>query len=113
MLTDSGYMGGLLAYTGAALLALWLLHRWFLRGLPWPLRLLILLPAAGLLLTPAYTQPEAETMAPALVVAAFQWATAGREAAEHALRPLGTMTAIAAVVAVVLGAGGWLLRRGR
>ena len=113
MLTESGYIVGIVAYTLSALLALWLLHRWFLRRLPRSLRLLLVLPVAALLLTPAYTQPQAETMAPALVVSAFQWATAGREAAEHALRPLGTMAAIAAVLALVLSAIGWLLSRRR
>ena len=111
MLTESAYNSGLILYVLVALAALLLANRWLLRALPLTLRLVLTLPLAALLLTPAYTQAGAETMAPALIVTAFQWATAGREAAEHALRPLLTMTVIGAVAGLALGAVNLLLRR--
>lgn len=102
MLTQSAYVTGLVTYVLAALFALWLMHRWLLASLPVFWRLLVILPLAALALTPAYTQPGGDTMAPALVVGAFQWITAGPEGAAHALRPLAMLSAIAAVVAVMV-----------
>lgn len=101
MLTSTGYITGLLVYVLSALLALWPLNRWLLRWAGPGLRLLISLPVAALLLTPAYIQAGAETLAPALVVAAFQWLSQGPEAAEHALRPLMLFTAVAAGIAAL------------
>ena len=49
---------------------------------------LVVLLLAALLLTPAYPKEGVDTMAPALIVAAFQFMTAGVEGARHALRPL-------------------------
>lgn len=92
MLTEEGYFAGLVIYAGAALLALLLFNLWFLRGRSAALRLLLSLPLAGLLLTPALIQPEADTFAPAVVVVAFQWLSQGPDAAAHALRPLVLFT---------------------
>lgn len=104
MLTETGYSGALLAYSASALLALLLMNLWLLRDRTWALRLLLTLPLAALLLTPAYIQPGADTLAPALIVLAFQWLSLGAEAAQHALSPLLLFTGGAAAVAVVLAA---------
>ena len=55
-----------------------------------------------LLLTPAYPNAAADTLAPALVVAGFQLFTEGPEAAGHALRPLGAACLAALVLAILL-----------
>ena len=70
----------------------WLGRSW---GAGWTLLLVLL--SAALLLTPAYPNASADTLAPALVVAGFQLFTEGPEAAEHAIRPLGA-TCLAALV---------------
>ena len=57
---------------------------------------------AALLLTPAYRKSGVSTMAPALIVAAFQIATQGVDAANHALRPLIFMSGLAIVFALLL-----------
>jgi hypothetical protein len=95
MLTDSGYQLALLAYAVAALVALPLAARWLLPRAGIGLRLVIVLPLAALLLTPAYIQPGADTLAPALVVALFQFMGEGAAGAQHALRPLGLLSAAA------------------
>lgn len=71
MLTAESYWLAMLLYSGAALAALVVLHRYWLALLPVRLRLLVSGVLAGLLLTPAYPTPGADTMAPALVVALF------------------------------------------
>ncbi|HBO12056.1 MAG TPA: hypothetical protein DD491_04640 [Halieaceae bacterium] len=94
-------------YLGAGALALLLLAWWLRR---WPLLASWLCcSGAALLLLPAYPEPGMETMAPALVVAAFQFGTEGLEAAMHALRPLGVALLAAQVTGLALGA--WLRRR--
>lgn len=102
MLTESGYQTGLLVYALSALVALWLFNRWFLRRWFSGVRLLVLLPLAALLLTPAYTAPGGETMAPALVVAVFHTMTDGADAAAHALQPLTLLVGAALGLAVLL-----------
>lgn len=102
MLSDGSYMMALYVYCGAAVLFVlcfgwFLLRRW--RGI-WALMLVCL--AAALMLTPAFPREGVDTLAPALVVAGFQLATEGREAAQHALRPLATMCAVALGVALLL-----------
>jgi len=64
---------------------------------------LVIFFAAALLLTPAYPGPGVDTMAPALIVAGFQLATNGVDAAEHALRPLVGMCLLALVLSVLAG----------
>ena len=58
---------------------------------------------AALLLTPAYPREGVTTLAPALVVAAFQMLTEGPDAAEHALRPLAMMCGLALGLSALLG----------
>lgn len=102
MLTESSYHTALWVYALAALAALALFNLWFLPRLRWRLRAVLTLPVAALLLTPALIAPGADTWAPALIVAAFQWLNQGREAAAHALRPLALFTAAALLLAVAL-----------
>ena len=102
MLSESSYMTALYVYIGAALatmlyLAWWLSRHWR----PATVALCVLL-AGALLLTPAYPKAGVETLAPALVVAAFQLLTEGLEGAMHALRPLAFMCAAAVVLALLL-----------
>jgi hypothetical protein len=102
MLSESSYLTAMYAYIGAAcalllLLAWWLRRQW--RG--GPAALLVLL-AAALLLTPAFPKEGVDTLAPALIVAGFQLLTEGYPAAEHALRPLGFMAALAVGLALLL-----------
>ena len=101
MLTETGYLGGLFVYGGAALVALVLFNLWMLRGARWGVRCLVTFPLAALLLTPAYIEAGAETLAPALVVAAFQWLNDGAEAAAHATRPLLVFTALALAIGLL------------
>ena len=113
MLTESGYQGALLVYSLSALLALLLFNVWLLRGRSWALRLALTLPLAALLLTPAYIEPGAETLAPALIVAPFQWLSLGPEAAQHALSPLLLFTGVAVGFSVLFGVlRFWRSRRG-
>ena len=107
MLTESAYLAGLAVYALAALAALWCFQRWFLGRRSLATRLLWVLPLAALLLTPAYTAPGADSMAPALIVAAFTTLTASAAEAMHAWRPLGLITGAALGVALL----GWLLSR--
>lgn len=102
MLTEASYHTAIYAYTGAALIALLLLVWWLRRSWGRGWRLLLLLGGAALLLTPAYPQEGVDTVAPALVVAAFQILTDGVDSAMHALRPLGVMLALAVVLTVLV-----------
>ena len=77
MLTEASYHTAIYAYTGAALVALLSLVWWLRRSWSRAWRLLLLLAGAALLLTPAYPQEGVDTLAPALVVAAFQILTDG------------------------------------
>ena len=102
MLSEESYHLALYVYLGAAgaillLLAWWLGRAW---GATWAL--LVVLLSAALLLTPAYPNAQVDTLAPAVVVAAFQFLTDGPEAAEHATRPLAITCASALVLAVLL-----------
>lgn len=102
MLSEASYMTAIYAYVGAAcaillIFALWLGRRW---RPAWATLVVLLL--AALLLTPAYPKDGVDTMAPALIVAAFQLLTYGYEAALHALRPLGFMSALAVGLTVLL-----------
>lgn len=111
MLTEQGYATALWVYGLAAVLALLLFNWWFLRGRSAALRLLLCLPLAAVLLTPAFIEAGGETLAPAAVVAGFQWFSQGPEAADHALRALLSFTASAFAVAVVLSGLLLVLRR--
>jgi hypothetical protein len=107
MLTGGSYLLAMAIYLAAGGLALLLLAWWLRR---WPLLASWLCcSGAALLLLPAYPEPGMETMAPALIVAAFQFGTEGLEAAMHALRPLGVALLAAQVPGLAIGA--WLRRR--
>ena len=102
MLSESSYLTAIYVYCGAAVMVVLCLAWWL--GRRWPngwVALLVLL-AAALLLTPAYPQPGAETMAPATVVAGFQLATEGLESARHAIKPLGYSCGLAVILALLL-----------
>lgn len=102
MLSESGYMSAIYIYLGVAALAIVFMAWWLRRSWrPAWLALFVLL-AGALLLTPAYPRTDVSTMAPALVVAGFQYFTAGYDAAEHALRPLGVMCILAVGIALLL-----------
>ena len=102
MLSESSYMAALYAYLGAGLamtlyLSLWLRKYWRSSTVA-----LLVLVAAALLLTPAFPREGVTTMAPALIVAGFQWATEGMEGAMHALRPLALSLTVAVALALLL-----------
>ncbi|MEM1402414.1 MAG: hypothetical protein AAGG55_03710 [Pseudomonadota bacterium] len=113
MLTEGSYQGAIWVYVLSAIFALVLFNFWMLRERSWGLRTLLTLPLATLLLIPAYIEAGAETLAPALIVLAFQWLSAGQEAAEHALRPLLLFTAVALVPGVLWCLIALLFGRGR
>ena len=111
MLTESSYQWALTAYQLSAVLALVLMNIWLLSKRSAALRVFLTLPLAALLLTPAYIEAQAETMAPALIVAAFQWLSIDQEAAMHAIRPLTLFTSVAFVIG--LGTALFLMWRKR
>ena len=102
MLSESSYLTALYVYIGAALATVlylgWWLSRYWRAG---TVTLCVLL-AGALLLTPAYPREGVDTLAPALIVAAFQLLTEGVDGAMHALRPLGVVCAAAVIVALLL-----------
>lgn len=102
MLTESSYLTAIYVYCGAAIVACLMLAWWLRRRLRnfWALALLLL--AAALLLTPAYAQPGATTMAPALVVAGFELLLIGPDAAQHAVKPLAIACGLALMLALLL-----------
>jgi hypothetical protein len=102
VLTEASYLTAIYTYVGAAL-ALILCLIWWLgrRGRGGWVTLLVLLTAA-LLLTPAFPREGVDTLAPALVVVAFQIFTEGPDAAEHALRPLAMMCGLALGLSALL-----------
>lgn len=110
MLSESSYLTAIYTYVGSAVIMLIYLAWWLGRHWRPGWVALVVLLAAALLLTPAFPRTDVDTMAPALIVAGFQLLTNGYVAAEHALRPLGFMSAVAVVLAFIL----WLLfLRGR
>jgi hypothetical protein len=102
MLTDNAYLTAIYIYVGSAIVMLLYLAWWLSRHWRPGWVTLVVLLLAALLLTPAYPKPGVSTMAPALIVAAFQIATEGLEAAKHALRPLVFMSGLAVVFALLL-----------
>jgi hypothetical protein len=102
LLSDSSYLIAIYTYVGAALAALLLLAWWLGRSWRPGWAALAVLVSAALLLTPAHPNADTATFAPAMVVAIFEMLTHGPEAAEHAVRPLTFMLAVAVVVAILL-----------
>ncbi len=89
MLTDTSYLYAISTYLVCGILLAFLLayfsRNWLSRSLRAPCFLIFL----GIFLVPAYPADGVQTMAPALVVAAFQFFTYDFDAASHAFRPLG------------------------
>ena len=102
MLSEMSYLTAIYTYIGSALVMLLLLAWWLGRSWSAAWASFVVLLLAALLLTPAYPKEGVTTLAPALVVAGFQWFTEGPEAAEHALRPLAFMSAAAVGLALLL-----------
>ena len=113
VLETGSYISALFSYSVAALIAL-LIMVWWLVKLGWGrfwIALLFWLGAA-VLLTPAYANMQAETLAPAVLVAVFQTAFFGVDTAMHAIRPLGAAMGVPALVGGLHGAMWlWLSRR--
>lgn len=102
MLSESSYLTAIYTYCGAAVMIM-LCLAWFL-GRRWRSSwvALIVLLAGALLLTPAYPKDGASTLAPAFVVAGFQIATQGVDAARHALKPLAFACGLALALTLLL-----------
>lgn len=102
MLTESTYLTAIYSYCGAAILVALLLAWWLGRRWRNGWTALIVLLSAALLLTPAFPQPGVNTMAPALIVAGFEFLLNGPEAAQHAIKPLSIACGVAVVLALLL-----------
>ena len=102
MLNESSYLTAVYVYVGAACVMLLYLCWWLGRHWRPGWVALVVLLAAALLLTPAYPKAGADTMAPALIVAAFQILTVDYESAQHALKPLGFFSGLAVLAALLL-----------
>jgi hypothetical protein len=102
VLDESSYLTAMYTYLGAALVLLLYLAWWLARHWRAGWVALVVLLAAALLLTPAYPKEGVSTLAPALIVAGFQFMTEGVEGARHALRPLAFMCALAVGIAILL-----------
>ena len=102
MLSESSYLTAIYVYCGAASMVVLCLAWWLGRRWPNGWTAVLVLLSAALLLTPAYQSPDADTMAPAAIVAAFQLATEGLESARHAIKPLAYSCGLAVVLAVLL-----------
>ncbi len=101
MLSESSYMTALYVYIGAALAFILILGWWLSRHWGPGMVALAVLLVGALMLTPAYPREGAETFAPALIVAGFQWLTDGVDGAQHALKPL-VFTSLGAVILALL-----------
>ena len=101
MLTEISYWYAIYCYVAGAFLLGFLLvylsRSWLTSGWRVPFFLLFL----SIFLTPAYPSDGVETMAPALIVAAFQFFTHGFEAAAHAFRPLALGAFFACVISLL------------
>jgi hypothetical protein len=111
VLDEHSYLIAIYIYVGAAIVMLVYLAWWLSRHWRPGWVTLVVLVLAALLLTPAYPKSGVSTMAPALIVAVFQIATQGVEAANHALRPLVFMSGIGVIFALLLNMA--LFRRRR
>jgi hypothetical protein len=113
VLTENSYHLAIYTYVGAALVLLAYLAWWLSRHWRPGFVALVVLVLAALLLTPAYPKEGVTTMAPALIVAAFQIFTRGLDAAQHALRPLIFMSGLAIVITLLLSVTVFRTRRTR
>jgi Na+/melibiose symporter-like transporter len=103
VLNNSAYLQAIFIYVGSATVFIVYLGWWLGRHWRASWVTLVVLLLAALLLTPAYPKSGVHTMAPALIVAAFQIMTAGVEGANHALRPLVFMSGAAVVISLLMG----------
>ncbi len=103
MLTDSSYLTAICIYVGSAAIAIAYVGWWLSRHWRPSWVALVMLLMAALLLTPAYPKAGVQTMAPALIVVAFQFMTTGVQGAVDALRPVVFMSGGAIIVALLLG----------
>jgi Na+/melibiose symporter-like transporter len=113
VLNDSSYFTAICIYVGSAAILIMYIGWWLGRHWRAGWVTLVVLLLAALLLTPAYPKAGVDTMAPALIVAAFQYMTAGVEGARHALRPLAFMSGAAVVIALLLSITVFRRRRAR
>lgn len=113
MLDENAYLTAIYLYVGAAIVMLVYLAWWLSRHWRPGWVALVVLLLAALLLTPAYPKAGVSTMAPALIVAVFQLATHGVEAANHALRPLVFMSGLGIIFALLLNMTLFRRRRAR
>lgn len=111
MLNNSSYLTAIYVYVGAALVFIAYLGWWLGRHWRAGWVTLVVLLLAALLLTPAYPKAGVDTMAPALIVVAFQIMTTGVPGAVHALRPLVFMCGGAVVIALLLSMTVWRQRK--
>jgi len=111
VLTDSSYFTAICFYVGSAAVLIMYIGWWLGRHWRAGWVTLVVLLLAALLLTPAYPKEGVHTMAPALIVAAFQYLTIGLEGAMHALRPLLFMSAAAVVITLLLSVTAFRRRR--
>ena len=102
MLDESSYLSAIYIYVGSASVLLLYLAWWLSRHWSPSWVALVVLLMAALMLTPSYPRLDVDTMAPALIVAAFEIMTTGVEAANNALRPLMFAAGVAVVLALLL-----------
>ena len=102
MLTDTSYFYAVSIYLAFGFLLAFLLvyfsRNWLSPLLKGPGFLIFL----GIFLVPAYPAEGIETMAPALVVAVFQFFIFGFDAASHAIRPLGLALFFSCFISILL-----------
>ena len=88
MLTDTSYMYAIYTYLGSgfllSLLLIYFVRHWLTLGI----RVTLFLMSLSIFLIPAYPADGVTTMAPAVIVAVFQFFINGFDAAAHAIRPL-------------------------
>ena len=102
MLTSESYLFAMLCYCGAGLVSLFLIHRFWLVRLPGVYRRLLMGLLFALLLTPVAPNPEANSLAPALIVALFNAAFLdGWSSARHAVWILFTSSAVCVALAAL------------
>ncbi|MDE0949935.1 MAG: hypothetical protein OSA45_01605 [Halioglobus sp.] len=102
MLSESSYLTAIYVYVGSACIILLYLGWWLGRHWRPAWVVLVVLLTAVLLLTPAYPRAGVDTMAPAVIVAAFQILTQDIDSAQHALKPLVFFSEVAVVIALLL-----------
>lgn len=102
MLSESSYLTAIYVYVGSACIILLYLCWWLGRHWRPAWVVLVVLLTAVLLLTPAYPKAGVDTMAPAVIVAAFQILTQDIDSAQHALKPLVFFSEVAVVIALLL-----------